>query len=147
MNPNFEFHSLSDPPTQSEIDFLYELMLERRYNISHSICPSILEHEHFVRNHPYKDWLIVCMKGECIASLYLGFDNSVGIHLLEEYSHLLPIVLAEFERSFDPLPSKPSVVRGEFFFNVAPDDVEKIRQFEDSGYAIIQFTFCKKKNK
>lgn len=146
MKCKVKFDALSDPPTQSEITFLYKLILERRYVISHSNPPTLLEHEKFVRNHPYRNWFIASINGNRIASLYLGFDNSVGIHLLQAYSHLTPIVLAGFESEFDPLPSQASVVRGEFFFNVPPEDSEKIRQFKESGYTIIQVSFCKKMN-
>ena len=47
------FHELTSKISDWEIEFLFKVLLERKYRISHDRMPSYAEHNSFVNNHPY----------------------------------------------------------------------------------------------
>jgi hypothetical protein len=110
-------------PTHDQIEVLYAQLEGRRHNISHQFMPSFKDHISFVRNHPYRDWMIVKNEGRAIGNVYIHFDNSIGFHLgcSENVEHVSEI-LKQINRSYSPLPAVPSVRIGDFFLRVASDN-------------------------
>ena len=135
------FTPLSDPPTEDNIFFLYKLLLERRYSISHKQTPSFEVHREFVVNHPYRFWSIVEVGGRPIGAVYAGFDNSVGIQLLPQSLAHRPAVIRAFLQNHCPLPAKASLVSGDFVFNVAVADTEYQNDLRECGALPLQTTF------
>lgn len=70
-------------PTTKCIQLLYDLLKVRIHSISHFKMPTFDEHALFVKNHPYRAWFFVNFKGECIGSVYIAFDNTVGVNVLD----------------------------------------------------------------
>lgn len=138
------FTPLSTPPTEAEIHFLYKLLIERGYSISHCQLPSLESHCDFVVNHPYRFWCIVWVDGLRIGAVYAGFDNSVGIHLLRPSLSHRPGVIRTFLQNFSPLPAKASIVSGGFIFNVAPEDSSYQTDLRECGALPLQITFAVK---
>ena len=68
-------------PTIEQIEILYGQLEERLHSISHKVMPSFDDHSTFVRNHPYRKWVIVKNKKKVIGNVYIQFDNSISLHL------------------------------------------------------------------
>ena len=135
------FSALSCPTEENEINFLYKLLKSRKHSISHSKLPSLKEHRSFVQNHPYRTWCIILWKNVEIGPIYTGFDNSVGIHILQEYISYRQLVILKFLEDFVPLRSIKSKIRKEFIFNVAVNDFEYERDLQICGAIPIQITY------
>ena len=139
------FIPLSSPATEEDIHFLYKLLLSRKFNISHRKSPSIEDHRAFVLNHPYRNWSLVLLDNTSIGSLYIGFDNSVGITLFPEFLSYRRSVIKKFLEDFVPLPGKASTIRDEFIFNVAVEDFKYKEDLLNCGAIQIQHTYSIKK--
>ena len=87
--------SLTNPPKENEIKFLYFLLKSRSASISHDKMPSFEDHRIFVLNHPYKIWNIVFKGNIKIGSQYICHNNSVGINLLPDYLVYRPNIITE----------------------------------------------------
>ena len=139
------FIPLSTPATDKDINFLYKLLLSRKFNISHYKTPSIEDHRAFVLNHPYRNWSLVLYDKTSIGSIYSGFDNSVGITLFPEFLSHRRSVIRKFLEDFTPLPGRASIVREEFIFNVAVEDFKYQEDLLNCGAIQIQHTYSIKK--
>ena len=139
------FIPLSSPASEKDIHFLYKLLLSRKFNISHRKSPSIEDHRAFVLNHPYRNWSLVLLDNTSIGSLYIGFDNSVGITLFPEFLSYRRSVIKKFLEDFVPLPGKASTIRDEFIFNVAVEDFKYKEDLLNCGAIQIQHTYSIKK--
>tara|TARA_Y100001933_G_scaffold253728_1_gene294373 strand:- start:979 stop:1416 length:438 start_codon:yes stop_codon:yes gene_type:complete len=142
------FDELTSKISDWEIKFLFKVLLERKYRISHDRMPSYAEHNSFVNNHPYHIWSIVRLNEIPIGTVYIGCDNSVGIHILTEFRmHRKHVIQAVVDR-FKPLTGKPSTVNRNFIFNIAVGDLEYEKDLRDCGATPLQITYqIKGKNK
>jgi len=114
-------------PTDSQIDELYVLLTRREYSISHKTIPSISEHRDFVSEHPYVVWYILSKNTSLFGSVYVQFDNSIGINLLEYCEKDILTVINHIRNNHKPLQSIKSVRRDEFFVNVASENTNLIK--------------------
>ena len=135
------FIPISNPANEKEIAFLHKLLLSRKFYISHRKLPSLEDHRVFVLNHPYRNWSLVLCDKTTIGSVYSGFDNSVGISLFPEFLMYRRSVIKKFLEDFVPLPGRPSMVRDEFIFNVAVDDLKYQEDLSKCGAIQIQHTY------
>ena len=135
------FFPIPNPPKEKDIHFLHKLLLSRDKNISHLKSPSFEDHRAFVLNHPYRNWSLVLLEKISIGSVYVGFDNSVGITLFPEYLSYRKEVIVGFLENFQPLPGRASIVRGDFIFNVAVDDLHYQEDLRKCGAIQIQQTY------
>ena len=140
------FIPISSPAQEKEIHFLHKLLLSREHNISHRKAPSLKDHRAFVLNHPYRSWSLVLSDNISIGSVYTGFDNSVGNTLFPEFISYRKSVIIKFLEDFDPLPGRASIVRAEFIFNVAVDDIKYEEDLRKCGAIQIQHTYSIKKS-
>ena len=133
-------------PAEEEVEFLYSLLSTRQHSISHVSMPSFESHRNFVLNHPYRTWYIVSLDHRRIGSLYLGFDNSVGIHLLKDSIHHRRAIIVSALQSFCPLPPRPSMTSKEFIFNVPVSDADYMNDLCSLGAISIQHTYTLSRN-
>jgi len=141
------FIPLSAPVKEKDIHFLHKLLLSRKHNISNCKPPSLEDHRAFVLNHPYRNWSLIFYDKTSIGSLYTGFDNSVGITLFPEFISYRRLVIIKFLKDFVPLPGRASIVRDEFIFNVAVEDLEYQEDLSHCGAIKIQETYSIKRIK
>ena len=107
-------------PNDAQVTVLYDLLVKRKYSISHKSNPSYEQHKDFVYNHPYRRWYLVRCADYYIGTAYVQNDNSVGINFIEDcYDDNLSPVLGFIRQNLEPLEAKPSVRYGDFFINVA----------------------------
>ena len=136
------FASISQPPRDWEIDFLYQILVQREHSISHKQIPSFEQHRQFVLNHPYKHWIIVSNRSQKVGAVYVCFDNSVGIHILPGSMFCRSSVILEVLKQFKPVPGRASSVPDDFVFNVADGDIEYEKDLIRCGAVRLQATFC-----
>lgn len=129
-------------PTNEQLEMLYAQLEKRSHSISHKEMPSFEEHEAFVRKHPYREWVIVKNGKRAIGNVYIQFDNSICIHLepsdnFEQFHETMSRVY----RLYSPLPAKPSVRIGEFFFRVPSGDHMLQEKLTSLGFGEVERTF------
>jgi len=133
-------------PTTEQIETLYSQLEKRSQNISHKLMPSFKEHATFVRNHPYREWMIIKFRKRAIGNAYIQFDNSIGLHLVspEDFEQFVEILNLIY-RSYSPLPAKPSVRIGEFFLRVPSDNHKLQERLIGLGFHEVERTFVPKR--
>lgn len=128
-------------PTDAQIDELYVLLESRRYPISHSIITTRSDHTDFVSKHPYVVWYILYKCGTLFGSVYVQFDNSIGINLLEYNERDLLKIVEYIKDNHKPLHSIKSVRRKGFFINVSSENTNLIKILKDLNKEEIQRSF------
>ena len=103
---------------------LFNLLKKRKYKISHSELPSQEKHNHFVDNHPYRDWFIVKENEIEIGSFYLKFDNSVGLNLIKQSQFCVDSIINFIRINYLPEVYSESIVPTYFYINISNDNFE-----------------------
>ena len=129
-------------PTSDQIVRLFHQLENRAHGISHKQLPSFEAHRHFVESSPYRAWFIIKRGDVDLGSIYVQFDNSVGINCSEDVlSSELGDVLERLYIELTPLEAIPSVRFGDFFLNVASTNLDLQKKLVDIGYCETQRTF------
>ena len=138
---NIFFKELNKNIIEDDIKFLYELLKSRKFSISHEEMPSYEEHREFVINNPYFKWYIIKLEKVSIGSLYINFDNSVSIKILDKFINYLDEIVSEFHLNFKPQDPIKSIRYKDFFFNLNPKDEYMINTLKKHGYILSQLSF------
>ena len=129
-------------PTATQVSTLYGLLKARRHSISHTGLPSYDEHSAFVFNNPYRHWYLVSQHATMLGSIYVQFDNSVGINFLRDIeSDELSSIIASLKELVQPLKPLPSLRFANFFINVPHSDTRLQSCLEDIGYDPVQVSY------
>ena len=107
---------------------LFDLLSNRSYGISHNKMPDYKSHLNFIKNNPYRKWFLVSYKEIIIGSVYILYDNGIGLDIDSTYNSLIDNILRKIFFKIKPLKPIPSI-RNEFFhINVHPlnNEVKKI---------------------
>ena len=128
-------------PTDAQIDELYVLLESRRYSISHSTISTKSDHADFVSKHPYVVWYILYKCSTLFGSVYVQFDNSIGINLFEYNERDFLKIVDYIKDNHKPLHSIKSVRRNEFFINVSSENTNLIKILKDLNKDEIQRSF------
>ena len=127
---------------QLHINFLYEILKVKEFNISHEFIPKLKDHKKFVLNHPYRYWLIVKNKNISIGSVYLTKDNVIGINLpnaeVDDYCNLIKLIIKKYK----PLKEVKSVNSKYFLINTSPQNIILIKALEKLNMKFIQKTYA-----
>ena len=124
---------------------LYNLLKKRNFKISHVDNITFEDHKKFVINHPYRNWYIIKNKDKYIGSVYLKYDNSIGINIIIKSRVKLIEEIINFIKSLNnPLSEKKSLRYKDFFINVPFDNVNMNQILKKLGYKQSQSTFIKK---
>lgn len=115
-NKPIEFEIIEGNSTQ--IKYLYQLLNDRKFNISNINIPSYNEHKEFVINNPYRVWYLVFENENYIGTFYIKNDNSIGINLINETQDNIHQILKYINDEYLPLNEKKSVIPGYFYINV-----------------------------
>ena len=138
-----KFKEIAQPADEKDTEFLYELLKQRKFSISHKNLPSFESHKIFVSNYPYRKWFVISKNEDKIGSLYLTADNGVAINLLITFEKYFPDIVLQVQSEFTPLPEIPSVRRDSFFFNISPDDATKSDSLKALGFKALQVSYVK----
>jgi RimJ/RimL family protein N-acetyltransferase len=134
-------------PKDDHINALYEALKLRKHAISHINLPSFKDHQEFIKKHPYRSWNFVFAATECIANFYLQNDNSIGVHLIPGYDHMLPVLLKQILHDYDPLPEIKSKRNAGFVLHVPIGDHERRAQMNANGHTPLQITYTLEKER
>ena len=125
------------PVTNSDIEFLFELLKERTptQNISHQTIPTYQEHEEFVKSKGYEKWYIIHneMYGS-VGTIYLTKNNEIGLFLkidFQEHGYgqqALKLLMAE-----NP--------RGYYLANINPQNEKSADFLKKNNFNPYQFTY------
>lgn len=114
---------------------LYQLLKDRppEANISHKKMPTCEEHEHFVENHPYLDWLIIREGRNVVGSVYITHQREVGIAIFKEYQG----------KGYGQVAVKVIHERypGPLYANIAPGNEASRAFFLAQGFELVQHTY------
>ena len=132
-------------PKDDHINALYEALKLRKHAISHINLPSFEDHQEFIKKHPYRSWNFVFAATECIGNFYLQNDNSIGVHLLPGYDHMLPVLLKQISHDYEPLPEIKSKRNAGFVLHVPFGDHERRAQMNANGHTPLQITYTLEK--
>ena len=126
-----------------DIDCLFDFLKQRgSHAISHKKVPDFQRHAEFVRKHPYRHWFIIFRFDVPIGTAYIGFENCVGIFLLDWQLEVVDGVLRKIMTMHKPLPPIPSVRPGHFYINVSPNNTALLEIIEQLGLSQIQTSFA-----
>ena len=128
-------------PTKNQLEKLYLLLSDRKYSISHNKLPSSKEHSEFVLENPYIEWYLLYKDSNLLGSVYLQSDNSIGINLNHTNKHDVIEIIKYIKDNHRPLQPIKSLRRGEFFVNIASDDLTLIQILNELDKNEIQRSF------
>lgn len=128
-------------PTHSQNDELFSLLSTRKYSISHTRIPTKNEHSEFVSANPYRVWYLVYKNQSLIGSVYLHFDNSVGIDFIKYNESEVFLAIKYIKNNYKPLPPIKSVRRHNFFINVSPENENLVKILKKLHKSEIQRSF------
>mgnify|MGYP001394106726 CR=1 FL=1 len=127
--------------SENHISETYRLLKLRTSTISHKHQPTLKEHKKFVTNHPYRFWFLAKESDEYIGSVYLKYDNSIGLNITDNFRDLTKEVLQMVVTSVKPLPPSKSMRNSHFIVNVALEDGSLADSIVEFGGVEIQRTF------
>ena len=132
-------------PTKIQIDILYGLLKYRKFSISHVNLPDYGHHKNFVLNHPYRGWFIIKDKSDVVGSVYLHYDNSIGLNFNRKLNKIeLQSIIVEISKKFEPLKGVPSVRNPNYFIKVASKNVKLQKTLIELGYRETERVFLVK---
>jgi len=122
---------------------LYDLFLQRpsQNKISAKDTLTYEEHKKFVESHPYRYWFLIKIKASYVGTVYVTYDNHLGIFLKEDFHDLFEAVISYILNNFDPLPALPSSRPSGFNINVSANDNEYLKKLARLGISPYQLTF------
>ena len=80
--------------------------------------PSYKEHESFVNSDPYRVWQLIYLGPECLGSVYLKFDNTIGFNLKRTQVDVIAQSLNLINSSYELCAPVHSYVANYFSVNV-----------------------------
>ncbi len=126
------------------IKALYELLKNRKFNISNQNLPTYSEHKLFVLNNPYRAWYLIEMNKLFVGTIYILKDNCIGIYVEEQNKYVIEKTIEWVLRNKKPLPAIKSVRGSDFYINIAPNNKIISSVLRKMGAAPIQLTYSLK---
>jgi hypothetical protein len=105
------------------------------------VLPSYEEHEKFVRNHPYRAWYLIEVKGEAVGSFYVSKENTIGINLDPVENRTVRSIVDFVLHEFVPLPEIRSVRGDGFYIHVSPANFQLCEALDQLGFSFVQKTY------
>ena len=126
------------------IKALYELLKNRKFNISNQKLPTFREHKLFVLNNPYRAWYLIEVNKLFVGTMYLLKDNCVGIYVDEQNKYVIEKIIEWVLRNKKPLPAIKSVRASDFHINIAINNKMMSSVLRKMGATPIQLTYSLK---
>ena len=123
----------------------FNILNNRKYNISNLNQIDFLDHEDFFQNHPYRNWYLIKFKSDYIGTLYLSKDNMIGINFIKYKEIYLKKTINFVLSNHEPLPPIKSIRSDSFLINVHPENSKLSNFLVDNGAIHIQSTYKLKK--
>jgi len=112
----------------NDIDTLFQLLIKRKYSISHNNLPTMSDHIEFVKSNNYLHWAIIYEDKIPIGTFYIQNNNSIGLNLLNQKIKIVFETLKYINSNFKPHELIKSQIPSYFYINVAyeNEDLKKI---------------------
>ena len=137
---NYEFVEVL--PSHEQVEILFKLLSQRKYNISHNKMPNLEEHKNFVFSNPYKNWFLVKSSENYIGTFYLQENNSISINIEEiHYKEYIPLIFEFIKLNFKPNKQIKSLRPKNFYINVPINDLKFQKVLENNGYKPLQISY------
>lgn len=133
-----------DIKNSSHIECLYKLLKDKQFNISHNKLPSFIDHKKFVQKNPYRKWFLIYMNNLVSGSVYLTYENFIGINLPSNESDIYFEILNYIFKNFEPLHEIKSIRNKYFLVNTNKDNINLINAIERHLMKEIQRTYILK---
>lgn len=106
------------------MNLLYSQLKSRLYSISHETFPTFEKHKDFVKNNPYRAWFLVKIGSKSLGNVYIQFDNSVGLNLIEDTTaDQIQKILSLIYTLLPPLDSVPSLRYKNYYVNISSKNI------------------------
>jgi hypothetical protein len=129
-------------PTEAQTKELFNQLVNRCHSISHESSPRYEDHVNFVNNHPYRAWYIIKQMKKTIGTIYVQYDNSIGLNCNDNVSELqIKKILNVINAKLLALEAVPSVRFGGFFLNVASSNIALQEKLKNIGLRESQRSF------
>ena len=126
---------------ENDIDTLFQLLIQRRYSISHSKLPTMTDHMRFVKSNKYLHWAIIYEDNIPIGTFYIQYNNSIGLNLLNPKIKVIFETLNHIKSNFKPLKEVKSLIPSYFYINVAYENQYLKKILIDLEHLPIQTSF------
>ncbi|MDB9909846.1 hypothetical protein OAD45_05545 [Gammaproteobacteria bacterium] len=126
---------------KKDIDTLYSLLQERSYSISHTSIPSYEEHSNFVKKNPYRAWYFIIESKKILGSVYVSYENIIGIQLMSPTKDLYVNSLNYIIKNYQPMPGIKSIRSKYFHINIPWSDKNLIDLLTVLGLKPVELTF------
>lgn len=131
-------------PINEHITALYELLKNRKYNISNLKIPSFNDHKSFVINNPYRAWYLIEVRDIFVGTVYILKDNCIGIYVKNNNKKVIKIIIEWILVNKKPLPAIKSIRASGFHINLSPDNKILATMLKNMGAIPIQITYSLK---
>jgi hypothetical protein len=126
------------------IKALYDILKNRKFNISNQNLPTFSEHKLFVLNNPYRAWYLIEVNKLFVGTMYLLKNNCIGIYVEEQNKYLIEKIIGWVLENKKPLPEIKSVRTSDFHINIAPNNKIISSVLRKMGATPIQLTYSLK---
>ena len=126
----------------AHIQTLYTLLKNKRFNISNERIPSFNDHLEFVQNCKYRKWYLASKSSKVFGSVYLTYDNIIGINVLSNDTHEYIDIIKLIINNHNPLSPIASIRSKYFLVNVKPTNLSLIKALRTLGMEHIQNTYA-----
>ena len=123
------------------IKILFEILEKRNKGISHEIVPNYDDHLQFVKKNPYRKWFFIRSSKEFIGTIYVTYENNIGINVLNNESLAMKYALMHIFNSIKPLPPLASVRNKFFSVTLSPNNKTLKEVLIEIGSELIQETY------
>ncbi len=123
---------------------LFVILARKKFNISHICLPKYKEHKKFVENHPYRFWYLIQNEQKYVGTIYLTFENVIGINIIISSRELYIEAIKALINSHEPLEEIKSLRNKCFVINVNPNNKTLIEAIQILGLTHIQNTYIVK---
>ena len=123
------------------VNLLYDFLKKRKFNISHKNIPTYEDHLEFVKNNPYRKWFLISHEFKIKGSIYILYDNGIGIDIAPSNYYLVDKILSLVFLENNPLRAMPSIRTNNFHINISPDNHELNSFITKAGGILKQQTF------
>ncbi len=130
------------PDFEEHIKYLFDILKNKRFNISHEELPNYKDHTRFVKHHPYRKWYLVKNNSGFSGSIYITNSNVIGINLISNNSKDYHEVITFIIDNFRPLPPINSERSKYFLVNANPNNYNLIEALESLKMKHIQNTYA-----
>ena len=130
-----------DPENNKHCKILYEFLKKREFKISHKKLPVFSTHKNFIKKNRYRKWFLIVHKNNFIGSIYILYDNGIGIDVESVNYHLIDNILKIIFMNINPLKAIPSIRIDKFHININPTNNSFKEIIEKLGATLQQQTF------